>query len=866
MRTKKLFSLRSIAIALCAVVLLGLFPNHALAWKFVVYGDTRSNVNDHKAVLQSIVANTPDYEFIMNVGDLVERGVRDYEWNDMWKSPVTEVLGTDGQTGSKRYYSCPGNHDDVELTGGLANWKNFLYGQCSDYPGPTGNGTYFYFDHNNIRFIVLDEERDYNQQEAMIIEAAMTNPNPWLFAVFHAQIFTYPDKLYDENLNIKFGKPLYEHGCDIIFMGDAHYYVKSKKLALDGTQTPDIDLENGTVHLVTGNSGANRDPIDNPNGDGFEWTIEGNYMTSQSQIGYTEIEIVSDQLLHMKHILHNGSVLDSKSYTPNLKPCSNCNKVKTSVNGYGSVSPSVGWYGENTNATLTATAPEGWVFSGWSGDESGTANPLSVPMSSDKNITANFSLLPGGTEVTLSPSDDAWVKSNAANENLGSATVLKANLGNKLAYLKFDLSSVSNVVSAKLEITSQNSGTIYLRQVHDDSWDESTITWNNKPVGDALVGVYNFSPAGTRSVDVTQYVIQELNGNGVASFSLSNKDRTNLDMNSKEGNNGPKLILTTDGGSSTTYDLTTSATNGTISLDPSGGTYNAGTNVTLTAIPDAGYVFENWSGSISGTNNPKTITMNSNKNVVANFTESGSGGGDVTETFGPTDDSWVNSNSANANYGSRDAIKLRDAGKTGLIKFDLSTIGTVSSATLDITADVAGTVELWEVNNDAWNEGSVNWNTKPDKTEYIGSYTFTGAGTKSVVVTQYIEDEALNDDAISFALIETNNTLMFVDSKEGANGPALTVTHDDIPKTSVDAVASNIEMHPNPTTGLVNISINDDDLTNAIIKIYNRNGALIDETVVENKYSTIELNGEAGLYLIEVNYNGKVETMPIIKR
>ncbi|MCX6877449.1 MAG: leucine-rich repeat protein [Verrucomicrobia bacterium] len=41
-------------------------------------------------------------------------------------------------------------------------------------------------------------------------------------------------------------------------------------------------------------------------------------------------------------------------------------------------------------ATLTATPAPGYVFGGWTGDASGTANPLAVLMDSNKTITANF--------------------------------------------------------------------------------------------------------------------------------------------------------------------------------------------------------------------------------------------------------------------------------------------------------------------------------------------------------------------------------------------------------------------------------------------------------------------------------------------
>jgi uncharacterized repeat protein (TIGR02543 family) len=42
--------------------------------------------------------------------------------------------------------------------------------------------------------------------------------------------------------------------------------------------------------------------------------------------------------------------------------------------------------------------------------------------------------------------------------------------------------------------------------------------------------------------------------------------------------------------------------------------------VTLTATPDTGYVFSGWSGDLTGSVNPATITMSSNRVVTATFT------------------------------------------------------------------------------------------------------------------------------------------------------------------------------------------------------------------------------------------------------
>jgi uncharacterized repeat protein (TIGR02543 family) len=85
------------------------------------------------------------------------------------------------------------------------------------------------------------------------------------------------------------------------------------------------------------------------------------------------------------------------------------------------------------------------------------------------------------------------------------------------------------------------------------------------------------------------------------------------------------------------YNLTIQVTGqGTVAMNPTGGSYSAGTAVTLTATADSGWQFSGWSGDLTGSVNPAAVTMDANKSVTATFTEardndppegSGSGGG-----------------------------------------------------------------------------------------------------------------------------------------------------------------------------------------------------------------------------------------------
>ncbi|MGB2042877.1 MAG: InlB B-repeat-containing protein, partial [Flavobacteriaceae bacterium] len=52
---------------------------------------------------------------------------------------------------------------------------------------------------------------------------------------------------------------------------------------------------------------------------------------------------------------------------------------------------------------------------------------------------------------------------------------------------------------------------------------------------------------------------------------------------------------------------------------PDMGTFDEGSSVTLSAIPSSEYVFERWSGAASGSSNPIQVSMNSDKNITAQF-------------------------------------------------------------------------------------------------------------------------------------------------------------------------------------------------------------------------------------------------------
>ena len=84
--------------------------------------------------------------------------------------------------------------------------------------------------------------------------------------------------------------------------------------------------------------------------------------------------------------------------------------------------------------------------------------------------------------------------------------------------------------------------------------------------------------------------------------------------------NGNKTVTATFVQSDFTLTVTTVGS-GTVAKNPDLGYYPVGQLVTLTANPALGWSFGSWSGDLTGSANPASITMNGSKSVTATFTQ-----------------------------------------------------------------------------------------------------------------------------------------------------------------------------------------------------------------------------------------------------
>lgn len=152
------------------------------------------------------------------------------------------------------------------------------------------------------------------------------------------------------------------------------------------------------------------------------------------------------------------------------------------------------------------------------------------------------------------------------------------------------------------------------------------------------------------------------------------------------------------------YTLTTNASPpGAGSVSPTGGEYDSGIKVTLTATAASGYTFDYWSGSATGNSPTTTITMDAGKNVTAHFKEEIS----VTVLFA---DDFSDKNSGWVTYDASDGQVIYSNGYLYIKDFTNPVASMYGEAQRNFT-DFVLEVETWLVGgtDDNWHAVGCRW-------------------------------------------------------------------------------------------------------------------------------------------------------------
>lgn len=343
----------------------------------------------------------------------------------------------------------------------------------------------------------------------------------------------------------------------------------------------------------------------------------------------------------------SGPFFTGSSFCVNLKVLSDTEAHTLEVNTVGSgtvsKSPDLDLYAAGSTVTLTATPSPGYLFAGWSGDASGITNPLAVSMNANKSYTATFvpstRFNTGGGQYTDSQARnwaaDAFFTGGVAKTR--SFDVVGTT--DDALYLNYRnaVSSSSSVPGAPFSYSIPLENGNYNIKLH---FIEPYYGAPGGVAGSVGARVFHVDIEGQRVLNnfdifaqegAGKAVVKTFNGVTVAGGQLDilfTSVKNNATISAIEFE---KVVTTTN------YNLTTSTTgSGTVNRSPDQSSYPAGTGVTLTAAPAAGYTFTGWSGDASGTTNPIRVLMDKHKSVVANFTVSPTDPGEPLLLFTPT--------------------------------------------------------------------------------------------------------------------------------------------------------------------------------------------------------------------------------------
>ena len=279
-------------------------------------------------------------------------------------------------------------------------------------------------------------------------------------------------------------------------------------------------------------------------------------------------------------------------------------------------------YESGTTATISATPSAEYEFNGWTGSATGPNQSISLIMDANKSLTANF--IKKQYALTITIQGEGTVSENvikagvATDYNSGSIIELTANPSAEWVFSEWkgDLSGTDNPKQITIDGAKNVTAVFIKKQYALTTNVEGEGTVSEKVIKAGVANDYN---SGT---------IVELTANPSAEWVFSEW------KGDLSGTDNPKQITIDEAKNVTAVFIKKQYTlkitiKGSGSVKINGGNasnstietlFDSGTVVELEALDDlTSYMFDEWSGDLTGTDNPTQITMDADKNITAKF-------------------------------------------------------------------------------------------------------------------------------------------------------------------------------------------------------------------------------------------------------
>jgi len=276
--------------------------------------------------------------------------------------------------------------------------------------------------------------------------------------------------------------------------------------------------------------------------------------------------------------------------------------INTIGSGTVTKNPDQATYHDGVVVTLTATPAANWNFTGWSGDASGTANPVMITINGNKNVTATFmqneyTLTVTSAHGTVTKNPDQATYHNGDVVTLGMTTT---EPGWTFTGWTPALTNNTVTISANTSVTANFTQNEYNLSIAISPSGSGTVTKNPDQV------TYHYGDV----VTLTATPAADWNFTGWSGDASGTANPVTITMN------GNKNVTATFMQNEYTLSIAISPSgSGTVVISPNQTTYHYGDVVTLTATPAAGWHFVSWSANAAGGN----VTILSNTSVTATF-------------------------------------------------------------------------------------------------------------------------------------------------------------------------------------------------------------------------------------------------------